>query len=153
MQLVQLAALHMLMYMLFTETSGERTCWFQKKTRTGEECRGTMRRFNDAIARYFGGTTEAWACTRHWTRANREANRFCACPLPVHSNDIHSRTIPERFHQMFDRIGRMMSGYRPGLRWCCRCRNNADEIFKGEKDYLPPEQVSLYCRAWKFVLT
>ena len=145
MQLVQLATLHiMLMYVLFTETSGERTCWFHKKTRTGEECRGTMRCFNGAMARCYGGTTEAWPCTRHWTRANREANRFCACPLPVHSNDIHSRTIPERFHQMFDRIGRMMSSYRPGLRWCCRCRNNADEIFKGEKDYLPPEQVSLY---------
>ena len=45
---------------------------------------------------------------------------------------------------MFDRIGRVMSGYRPGVRWCCRCRNKADEVFKSEKDYHPPEQVSLY---------
>ena len=122
----------------------ERVGLIKKKIRTGEECRGKMRRFNAAIARYLGGTTEDWARTRHWTRANREANRFCACPLPVHSNDIHSCTIPGRFHQMFDRIGRVMSGYRPGLPWCCCCRNKADEVFLSEKDYLPPEQVRLY---------
>ena len=146
MKLAQLAALHivMLMCVLFTETSGERTCWFHKKTRTGEECRGTMRRLNAAIARYVGGTTDAWACTRHWTRINREANRFCACPLPVHSDDLHRHNIPERFHQMFDRIGHTTSGYRPGVRWCCRCKDTADEVFKGEQDYSPPEQVSLY---------
>ena len=146
MQLGQLAALHvvMLMCVIFTETSGGQTCWFRKKTRRGEECRGKMRRLNAAIARYLGGTTEEWACTLHWNRANREANRFCACPLPVHSSEIHPHNIPERFLQMFDRIGRLMSGYRPGLRWCGRCRNQADEVFKGEKDYLPPEQVSLH---------
>ena len=59
MQLVQLAALFvMLMYVLLTETSGARTCWFHKKTRTSEECRGKVRRFNAAMARYLGGTTE-----------------------------------------------------------------------------------------------
>ena len=36
MQLVQLAALFvMLMYLLSTETSGARTCWFHKRTRRG----------------------------------------------------------------------------------------------------------------------
>ena len=91
MRLVQLAVLHIILVSaLFTGTSGKQTCWFHKKTRTGEECRGTMPRLNAAIARYVGGTTDAWACTRHWTRVNHEANRFCACPLPVHSDDIHS---------------------------------------------------------------
>ena len=143
MRLVQLAVLHIILVSaLFTGTSGKQTCWFHKKTRTGEECRGTMRRLNAAIARYVGGTTDAWACTRHWTRVNHEANRFCACPLPVHSDDIHSLPIPERLHQMFDRIGNTVSGYRPGVQWCCRCRNTADEVFKDEEDYSPPEQVS-----------
>ena len=108
-----------------------------------EQVKNAEAKYEDSMPQWRGGTTEDWACTRHWRRANREANRFCACPLPVHSNDIYSCTIPERFHKMFDRIGREMSGYRPGLRWCCRCRNKADEVFKSEKDYLPPEQVSL----------
>ena len=33
----------------------ERICWFQKKTRAGEECRGLMRRLDDATARFVGG--------------------------------------------------------------------------------------------------
>ena len=145
MQLVAMLQITILMSLFFTETSGARTCWFHKKTRTGEECNGKMRRFNAAIARYVGGATDGWACTRHWTRANREANRFCACPLPVqsvHSNDI-SVKIPVRLYEMFDRIGRAMSGYRPGVRWCSRCRRNADRLFKDEEDYCPPEKVRL----------
>ena len=31
---------------------------FAKKNRTGEECRGKIRRFKAAMARYLGGTTE-----------------------------------------------------------------------------------------------
>ena len=114
----------------------------QKKTRKGEECKGKMRRFNAAIARYVGGTTNSWACTRHWTRINREANSFCACPLPVHSTDI-SANIPARLYEMFDRIGSTTSGYRPGVRWCSRCRKNADQLFKDEQDYSPPGKVQL----------
>ena len=140
MQLVHLAVV--IVVTLVSETSGERTYWFCKKTRTGEACRGAMRRFNAAIARYVGGNTDAWACSPHWTRINREANRFCACPLPVHSDDIHALHIPERFHQMFNRIGHSTNGYCPGVRWCCRRRNTADEVFKSELDYSPPAQVS-----------
>ena len=143
MRLVQLAVLHIILASaLFTETSGKRTCWFHKKTRTGEECRGTMRRINAAIGRYVGVLRMLGQCKRHWTRVNREANRFCACPLPVHSDDIHSLPILERLHQMFDWIRNIVSGYCPGVRWCCRCRNTADEVFNDERDYSPPEQVS-----------
>ena len=59
---------------------GEHAC-FIKKPRTGEECKGKIRKLNIAIARYVGGTTDAWACTLHWTRIYRDSNKFCACPL------------------------------------------------------------------------
>ena len=44
---------------------------------------------------------------------------------------------------MFDRIGSTTSGYRPGVRWCSRCRKNADRLFKDEQDYSPPGKVQL----------
>ena len=116
----------MLLSIMFTETSGERTCWYHRKTRKGEECKGKMWRFSATIARYVGGTTNSWEGTRHWSRINRKANGFCACPLPVHSADI-SANIPARFYEMFDRIGRKTSGYRPGVRWCSSCRRKKRE--------------------------
>lgn len=140
---MQLVGIVVVVSLLLSETSGGRTCWCSKKTRTGEECNGKMRRFNVAIARYLGVTTDGWACSRHWIRLNREANSFCACPLPApeHSHDI-STNIPERFYNMFDRIGQNMSGYRRGSRWCSRCRKNADRLFQNELDYRAPEKVS-----------
>ena len=121
----------MLMGLMFTETSGGGTCWYHRKTRKGEECKGKMRRFNAANARNVGGTTNSWACTRHWPRINLEANGFCACPLPVHSTDI-SANIPARFYEMPDGIGRTTSGYRPGVLWCSSCRKIADQLFKDD---------------------
>ena len=101
-----------------------------------------MQRFNAAIARYVGGTTNSWACPRHWTRIKREVNGFCECPLPVHSTDISAK-IPARFYDMFDRTVSTASGYRPSVRWCSRCRKNADQLFKDEQDYSPPGKVQL----------
>ena len=122
-------------------SSGGRTRLFHKKTRTGEECKGKIRKLNIAIARYVGGTTDAWACTLHWTRIYRESNKFCACPLPVHSKELHHQNIPERFYKIFDWIGQTVRGYRPGVRWCTSCRKSADELFKNEQDYSPPKKV------------
>ena len=107
----------MLMSLIFTETSGGGTSWYCRKTRKGKECKGKMQRFNAAIARYVGGTTNSWACTRHWTRITSEASGFCACPLPVHSTDISAK-IPARFYEMFDRSESTASGCHPGVRWC-----------------------------------
>ncbi|KAL9965000.1 hypothetical protein ACROYT_G028723 [Oculina patagonica] len=122
------------------KTSGGHTCWFSKKTRAGEECRGKIRRFNNDIARYVGTSTDAWACTRHWTRINREANSFCACPLSQHSKDLFSQRIPLRLLGMFDRIGLAIPGYRRGTRWCIKCYKTADSIFQNEVDFKPPNQ-------------
>ena len=54
----------------------ERICWFLKRTRTGEECQGPLRRFDKAIARFVNGDLIRWACTWHWMRASREANEY-----------------------------------------------------------------------------
>lgn len=143
MQLAQIA-LHIVIISVMTveETCGGKTCWFHKKTRAGEECRGRMRRFTPGIARFLGGDTNSWACTRHWTRVHREVNSFCACPLPVHSTELSQRHIPVRLYQIFDRIGVTVPGYRAGVRWCNSCSKTADEKFKSERDYSPPEKVS-----------
>ena len=86
----------------------ERICWFQKKTRAGEECRGLMRRLDDATARFVGGNLNCWTCSRHLMRATREANAFCSCPLQQHSSELSRRKIPKRLYRLFDRIGTNM---------------------------------------------
>ncbi|XP_067053693.1 uncharacterized protein [Acropora muricata] len=103
-----------------------------------------MRRFTPGIARFLCGDTNSWACTRHWTRVHREVNSFCACPLPVHSTELSQRHIPVRLYQIFDRIGVTVPGYRAGVRWCNSCSKTADEKFKSERDYSPPEKRASY---------
>ena len=82
----------------------ERICWFQKKTRAGEECRSLMRRLDDATARFVGENLNCWTCSRHLMRATREANAFCSCPLQQHSSELSRRKISKRL----DRIGTNM---------------------------------------------
>ena len=127
---------------MWRETSGHHLCFLREKTRSGEACAGKiMRRFTPDIARYLGTDTNAWACNMHWKRIKREANGFCACPLPVHCHDLHNQNIPERLIPTFDRIGESIPGYRRGLRWCNRCYHTADQHFKNEPDYQPPKKV------------
>ena len=47
------------------------------------------------VVRYVGATRDASACTIHWTRTHRELNTFCACPLHVHSKELHRQNISE----------------------------------------------------------
>ena len=95
---------------IFETTSGQQFCWFQKKTRTGEDCEGKRRRFTPGMVRYVGVNADAWACTRQWTTINRASNSFCACPLPEHSGELHKQNIPVRFHALFDRVGQSVPG-------------------------------------------
>ena len=83
----------------------ERICWFQKKTRAGEECRGLTGRLDDATARFVGGNLNCRTCSRHLMRATREANAFCSCLLQQHSSELSRRKIPKRLNRLFDRIG------------------------------------------------
>jgi len=126
---------------MWRETSGHHLCFLCKKTRAGEACRGKMRRITSDLARYLGTSTDTWACNLHWKRVKREANGFCACPLPVHCKELHTQTIPERLVPVFDRIGESVPGYRRGVRWCNRCYKTADQHFQNEPDYRPPKKV------------
>ena len=121
----------------------ERICWFSKKTRTGEECEGPLRKFNEAIARLVGSNLNCWACSRHWMRATREATEHCSCPLSEHSNELSPRYVPKRLYDLFDRLGGHFPNYRPETRWCNKCAAIADNVFAGEKDYIPPAKVSI----------
>ena len=53
--------------------------WFLKRTRSGEECQGPLRQFDEGIARFLVSNQNCWACIRHWMRGHREANEFCFC--------------------------------------------------------------------------
>lgn len=123
---------------LWTETSGHLLCSLCEKTRSGEACRGKMRQLTPDLVRYLGTRPDSWACNMHWKRAKREANRFCACPLPVHCKELNTHNIPERLVPVFDRIGGSIPGYRRGLRWCNRCCETPDQHFQNEPDYIPP---------------
>ena len=122
----------------------ERICWFQKKNRAGEECRGPMRRLNEGTARFVGGNLNCWACSRHLMRATREANAFCSCPLQEHSSELSRKKIPKRFYRLFDRIGTNIPNYRPGARWCNKCATIADTVFSQEPEYNPPPKVRMF---------
>ena len=126
---------------LWTETSGHHLCSLCEKTRSGEACRGKMRQLTPDLVRYLGTRPDSWACNMHRKRAKREANRFCACPLPVHCKELNTHNIPERLVPVFDRIGGSIPGYRRGLRWCNRCCETADQHFQNEPDYIPPKRV------------
>ena len=135
---------------LWTETSGHHLCSLCEKRRSGEACRGKMRRLTPDLVRYLGTfSPDSRACNMHWKRAKREANRFCACPLPVHCKELNTHNIPERLVPVFDRIGGSIPGYRRGLRWCNRCCETADQHFQNEPDYIPPknEPFSLFASA------
>ena len=117
----------------------DRICWFLKRTRTGEECQGPLRRFDQAIARFVNGELNCWACTRHWMRASREANEYCSSPFLEHSTQLSKRSIPKRFYYLFDRLGANTPNYQPGIRWCNKCASIADNALSKESDYIPPK--------------
>ena len=119
----------------------DRIWWFLKKTRAGEGCHGPLRQFDEAIARYVNGNLNCWACTRHWMRATREANGYCASPLLEHSSELSKRKIPARFYRLFDRVGANVPNYRPGTRWCNKCAMVSDNVFSNEPDYISPAKV------------
>ena len=103
---VLFAAYAILLILLRTNAQPEeRICWFQKKTRAGEECRGPTRTLNEGTARFVGGNLNCWACSRHLMRATREANAFCSCPLQEHSSELSRKKVPKRLCRLFDRIG------------------------------------------------
>ena len=123
------------------QTERENFFWFLKRTRSGEECQGPLRQFDEGIARFLVSNQNCWACARHWIRAHREANEFCSSPLSEHSTELSSRIIPRRFHRLFDRVGANVPNYRP----CNKCAVNADNVFSNEPDYIPSAKVSLIC--------
>ena len=66
-------------------------------------------------------------------RIYHELNTFCACPLPVHSKELHLQNIPRRLYKIFHRIGRSK-----WLRsWC----QMSHQLFKSKQHYSPPKKV------------
>ena len=51
----------------------------KKKKRTGEECKGKVKKLNSAIVSNVGGTTDALEHTLHWTRIFNFVTVHFAC--------------------------------------------------------------------------
>ena len=117
----------------------DRFCWFLKRTRTGEECQGSLRRFDDAIARFVNGDLNCWACTRLWMRASREANEYCSSPFLEHSTQLSEKSIPKRFCYLFDRLGANTPNYWQGIHWCNKRFTITGNALSTESDYIPPK--------------
>ena len=121
------------------EEPTDQICWFLKRTRTGEECQGPLRRFDKATARFVNGDLNCWACTRQWMRASLEANEYCSSPFLEHSTQLFKRSIPKRFYYLSDRLGVNTPNYPPGIRWCNKYATIADNALSKESDYIPPK--------------
>ena len=103
-------------------------CWFHKKTKAGEEYHGSLRTFDEAIARFVGGNFNCWFHT---------TNRLWMCPLSQHSNELSNRNTPRRFYHLLDWVGAYVPNCRHGTRWCnkYKCTTIADTVFSDEQDY------------------
>ena len=113
------------------------SCMKAGKTRTGKECHGKLYKIDSEISRVTQLPENSFLCRFHWDTARRD-NLRCSCPQQKdfkHSK-LNGNRIPRRYYVLFDRIGSEMPHYRPGTRWCNRCKNTASERFddQHEKD-------------------
>ena len=96
---------------------------FIKKTKAGEQYHGSLRTFDEAIARFVGGNFNCWVYTPHWMY-----------PLSQHSNELSNRNTPRRFYHLLDWVGAYVPNCRHGTRWCNKCATIADTVFSDEQD-------------------
>lgn len=118
--------------------SGNR-CELEEKTRKGKEkCEpAQLRQVDKALARAGGLPPGAWICLKHRNIIVREDKR-CSCPSSWgHSKKLAEDVIPERLFPVFDDIGSNVPGYRPGARWCFKCKRMADQKFRGHAKFSP----------------
>lgn len=97
------------------------------KTRTlFNNCSGILRKPTPQVCRAGGIETCEAVCQRHFDEIRREDNKRCSCPSSWgHSEKLHGHPILRRFYQILDEVGANCISYKPGTRWCNKCRTEA----------------------------
>lgn len=94
-------------------------------------CSGVLRKPTPQICRAGGLESCETVCQRHFDQIRREDDRNCSCPSTWgHSKKLHGHPIPSRFHNVLDEAGRSLDKYKPGTRWCNKCRDEAPKKLK-----------------------
>ena len=48
--------------------------------------------------------------------------------------------IPERFYQVFEKDGKNLPDYRPGINWYCKYKLEPDKSFRDHVKYIPQKR-------------
>ncbi len=102
-------------------TTGHGGCWFAEKTRGRKDyCYGDLRPLKDALARAAGTPPRTKVCLKHLRTIEKKDNR-CSCLLSeTHSQKLS--VIPRGMYEHLDKQGETNTNYRPGSKWCYKCR-------------------------------
>ena len=97
-------------------------CWFQKKTRGAKDlCYCDVRPLTTLLARVLGiAPGVGYACLKHRRAHEKEDERFSSVLSRSHSENLMS--IPRKLYQFHDERGKTVESYRPGGKWCNKCR-------------------------------
>ena len=70
-------------------------------------------------------------CQQHFDQIRREDDKTCSRSSTWgHSRKLHGHPVPFRFYRILDQVGRSSASYKPGTRWCNKCRTEAPKRFK-----------------------
>ena len=61
--------------------------------------------------------------------------------------------IPERFYQVFEKDGKNLPDYRPGINWYCKYKLEADKSFRDHVKYNPRKRKDSNKKKVEYFLT
>lgn len=111
-------------------------------------CGGVLRTPTSQICRAGGLEPCDSVCQRHFDQIRREDNKKCSCPSTWgHTAKLNGHPIPCGYFQILDEVGRSLPEYKPGTRWCNKCRTEApkrlrnwprpEELFRKQRKVNP----------------
>ena len=108
-------------------------CWFAKKTRGSKDvCYGDVRPLAADLSRVLGVEPGVgYACLKHRRALDKEDERCSSALSRSHSKKLS--TIPQKLYQFFDERGKTVVNYRPGGKWCNKCRTSYYREIKSNK--------------------
>ena len=107
-------------------------CAKAKTRRVLHGCSGDLRKLTPQVCRAGGLQALETICQRHFDQIRREDDRRCSRPSTWgHSHKLHAHPIPTRYYRILDEVGQeSCTLYKPGTRWCNKCRMEAPKIFQ-----------------------
>ena len=94
-------------------------------------CSGVLRPPTAQVCRAGGLEPCESVCQRHFDQIRRRDDKTCSCPSTWgHSLKLHGHPVPTGYYRILDQVGRSSASYKPGTRWCNKCRTEAPKRFK-----------------------